>query len=536
MALTGESVRVSLKKDYALLVNDTEKSGFAEIEVDGSAHAFITLPDGKTAPASDYVMPAALPYVLDAQRFASLTPDDRRTFLYGLMGLSADGPEVKARLLAKNCDEARVDLILPLMRSGFDAAHKEAQNRTREAKGEWKAATGEQYGEKKAETWHPEAVEAFDAAAIAELQERLAATDQGLDAANQRMGMLNAEAKRHAESASRIAHRREIANRLPRIAEKLARDQVELDRWIEKVAQTRAKAQGGRPEEHHECPGCGALLQIKGKRLVAYEIPEHQADAEAAAQLPEYEKALALMQKSVDAGKRDLAEAAAAKELLRDLEEGPAAPAEAELHAARLHLDDLKAERATYTAQATKLATAERESKQRAAQIEKAKAAHQSVQAWSRIADALAPDGIPGELLAAALEPLNERLFESSTDADWLRPCVAPDMSIGAAYPMQAERPYALLSESEKWRVDAMLAEAISRLSGLGILVLDRFDVLDLPGRSDLIAWLDDLAFSDEIQTAILFGTLKAPPTGLSNFFETIWIDQGVIPQAKQAA
>ena len=101
---------------------------------------------------------------------------------------------------------------------------------------------------------------------------------------------------------------------------------------------------------------------------------------------------------------------------------------------------------------------------------------------------------------------------------------------------MQAERPYALLSESEKWRVDAMLAEAISRLSGLGILVLDRFDVLDLPGRSDLIAWLDDLAFSDEIQTAILFGTLKAPPTGLSNFFETIWIDQGVIPQAKQAA
>ena len=118
MALTGESVRVSLKKDYALLVNDTEKSGFAEIEVDGSAHAFITLPDGKTAPASDYVMPPSLPYVLDAQRFASLTPDERRTFLYGLMGLSADGPEVKARLLAKNCDPEKIEMILPLLRAG----------------------------------------------------------------------------------------------------------------------------------------------------------------------------------------------------------------------------------------------------------------------------------------------------------------------------------------------------------------------------------------------------------------------------------
>ena len=118
MALTGESVRVSLKKDYALLVNDTEKSGFAEIEVDGSAHAFITLPDGKTAPDSGYVMPPALPYVLDAQRFASLTPDERRTFLYGLMGLSADGPEVKARLLAKNCDPEKIEMILPLLRAG----------------------------------------------------------------------------------------------------------------------------------------------------------------------------------------------------------------------------------------------------------------------------------------------------------------------------------------------------------------------------------------------------------------------------------
>lgn len=118
MALTGESVRVSLKKDYALLVNDNEKSGFAEIEVGGSAHAFITLPDGKTAPVSDYAMPPAMPYVLDAQRFASLSPDDRRSFLFGLMGLSADGPQVKERLLAKNCDPEKIEMILPLLRAG----------------------------------------------------------------------------------------------------------------------------------------------------------------------------------------------------------------------------------------------------------------------------------------------------------------------------------------------------------------------------------------------------------------------------------
>ena len=529
MALTGESVRVSLKKDYALLVNDTEKSGFAEIEVDGSAHAFITLPDGKTAPASDYVMAPALPYILDAQRFASLAPDERRTFLFGLMGLSADGQEVKARLLAKHCEPGMVDLILPLMRSGFDAAHKEAQNRAREAKGEWKATTGETYGEKKAETWRPETVQAFDPAELVTLQDRMEATDAGLDAANQRLGMLNAERKRHAEAAGKIGAIKELADRQPRIAEKLAHDQVDLNGWIEKVAATRSAA-GEAFEDLLVCPGCNAGLHLVDGQLGHASPREH--DPEAAAKLPEYEKALALMQKAVDNGRRDLAEATAAKELLADLPEAEAAFTDVEITAGRAHLDDLKAQRSTLTAQAAELVAAKREIELQAGQQAKAKAAHQSVLAWSRIADALAPDGIPGEILAAALEPLNERLFESSTDADWLRPCVAPDMSIGAAYPMQSERPYALLSESERWRVDAMLAEAVSHLSGLGVVCLDRADCLDLQGRADLLAWLDGLVEDKEIETALIFATLKSPPANLPESIGTVWIEGGVIKEA----
>ena len=538
MALTGESVRVSLKKDYALLVNDTEKSGFAEIEVDGSAHAFITLPDGKAAPASDYVMPPSLPYVLDAQRFASLTPDERRTFLYGLMGLSADGPEVKARLLAKNCDAARVDLILPLMRSGFDATHKEAQNRAREAKAEWKATTGETYGEKKAETWRAESGPAFDPAALTTLDDRLNHIITDLDDANQRLGVLQFEQKRHSEAAGKIGALKEMADREVAISERIARDSVEFDSWVERVRDLKKShalkcaefARGATP-----CPDCGSMLVFKDGAVA--HAPMVSGIGDYLARLAEYEKAAELMQRAVANGKRDLDQATNAKKTLADLESiSGTAPTEAEITAARTHLDGLKEERAGVTQAITQMRAIERLGKEAQAKAEKAKAAHQSVQAWSRIADALAPDGIPGEILAAALEPLNERLFESSTDADWLRPCVGPDMSIGAAYPMQSERPYALLSESEKWRVDAMLAEAISRLSGLGVLVLDRFDVLDLQGRGDLIAWLDGLVEGGEIQSAILFGTLKSLPTGLPDAFEAIWIDQGVVEQVKEAA
>ena len=243
----------------------------------------------------------------------------------------------------------------------FETAHNFAMEQAKEFKAVWRSITNETYGQKKAEAWRPEAVEAFDAAAIAELQERLAATDQGLDAANQRMGMLNAEQRRHADEASRYAATKDLANRHPRIADKLLRDQIELDGWIEKVKQTRAAA-GDDREAFLVCPHCDCDVRMVNGKLIPADPQAN--DPEAIANLPEYEKALALMQNAVANGKRDLAESSAAAKLLAELDkDGIAAPTEAELAAARKHLDELKAERATLTEKATKLANAERESK-----------------------------------------------------------------------------------------------------------------------------------------------------------------------------
>ncbi|MDR0703212.1 MAG: hypothetical protein LBF61_12595 [Azoarcus sp.] len=102
-----------------------------------------------------------------------------------------------------------------------------------------------------------------------------------------------------------------------------------------------------------------------------------------------------------------------------------------------------------------------------------------------------------------------------------------------AAYPGLPPRPYALLSESEKWRADAMLAETIANLSKIKLLVLDRFDVLDLKGREDLIAWLDILAQNGEIDTALIFGTLKALPTSLPKTIAAHWIENGFVDKTK---
>ena len=150
------------------------------------------------------------------------------------------------------------------------------------------------------------------------------------------------------------------------------------------------------------------------------------------------------------------------------------------------------------------------------------------------LADALSPNGIPAEMLAEALGPINDRLRQSAALAEWKAVKITANMEV--VIPGLHERPYSLLSESEKWRCDAMLAEAIAFLSGTRLLVLDRFDVLDLQGRGDLLAWLDILASDGEIDTALIFGTLKAAPSNLPETVAAHWIENGVLGQLREAA
>lgn len=81
-----------------------------------------------------------------------------------------------------------------------------------------------------------------------------------------------------------------------------------------------------------------------------------------------------------------------------------------------------------------------------------------------------------------------------------------------------------------------MIAEAIAHLSGLRLLVLDRFDVLDLTGRQDLLYWLNGLAITGSLDTALLFGTLKSIPASLPPSMTAHWIEDGVVGQLKEAA
>lgn len=562
MALTGEPVRVSLKKEYGALLSEGADAGFAEVRFDDDRMCSIVLPGGKGSHAEA----AALPYVLDAQRFARMNDNERRQFLFGLMGVKMDGAAIKERLIAKGFDAAKVDQVMPILRAGFDAASKEAADKARDAKAAWKTVTGgETWGKDKSAAWQPAAVActAEDAEkALVDIRRVIAADDADIGKLQQEIGAGKAEIARRQSAESRRMELHTQAEQIGRIQARLDRDTPELAEWEKKVEETRARA-GGKPNP--KAPGeylLRGLASVTGEFLaLSTEYPEvqwpsdlinraaaHHAeyvklhgdpapanepagpDPEAVADLPKHEQARDLMKSAVANAQRDLEAAKAAKaEYDRILaEQGTALPDVAGLEKT---LREITQRRDQYREEERQTIERARLAAGRDKQIADAARHHADVLAWTDIADALAPDGIPGEILAEALGPINDRLHVSAGFAEWEQVVIHSDMRI--TYGL---RDYALISESEKWRTDAMIAEAVAHISGLKLLVLDRFDVLDMKGREDLLYWLDGMAQDGDIHTALIFGTLKTLPALNFETIDAFWIENGAAGLMKEAA
>jgi hypothetical protein len=174
--------------------------------------------------------------------------------------------------------------------------------------------------------------------------------DEAIEKATAAVGDLSGQEKRYAEQKGRLSELRERAGHYARIQDKLNRDEAELKTWHEKVEETRAKASGtaGKPQTF-TCPCCGVVLEhrLADGALIEYVAPEQKADPEAVEKLPEYEKALSLMESAVANGMRDLAAADSAAKALRELEDsGLADPPDADaITAAKRLLEDLKQKR-----------------------------------------------------------------------------------------------------------------------------------------------------------------------------------------------
>lgn len=549
-ALSGDVSRVALKKEYPSMVSEGAKKGMVAIETDAGT-ASLTLPDGKHVGLTVYT--GALPYLLNPERFAQMKADERRTFLFDLTGLRATPEKIKAMLVARSLDEKKIEKVLPMLRSGFPAAVKFAEDEAREAKGAWKAVTAEQWGKDKAEGWEAE-IPSFDAKRHSDVSEKLKASEGRVAEANTQLGAL--QEKHRAYQASRNAATRsaELAESVTRIESKLETDKANLDAAETTLREAEQRA-GTAPREglvHDLARGVGDFAAIMANSngvagyhqngeiatwdefdltgvanaLQAYEeqfgpLEQKDGDADARARLPDLAKARDLMKRAVENDERDLAAARAATEALK-LQSDVEAVTDEQVNGARTTATAATAQRDALRTELDRLNTAKRAADAAADKTKTAVAHHVDIIQWLDIAGALAPDGIPGEMLAQAIAPINGRLAELAAFAEWAVPALDSDMSIRAD-----GRLYSLLSESEKYRADALFALTIAVLSETRIAFFDRFDVLDLKGRADLLALLDDMATQGEISTALVFGTLKKLPEGLPETIRAHWIENG---------
>lgn len=527
MAFNGQPRRVSLKKEMDKLVTEGAKKGEVRVEWLDEANEVqvcgLALPTGKGSPLTDFPF---LPYVLDASLFASLDAKDRRRVLFDLSGASASPAEVAKRLEAKGLDLKLFEKVKPLLRSGFPAAVDQAKSYASEARGAWKAITGENYGSEKAIDWAPELVATVVTDdQVAEARDALQLLENDLSEAQQTLGA-SKQARQAADGrAQRIAKLRELVELEPRRRNKLTTDEQNQDEWSEKVMAAELASAGSVPHQPLTCPHCQGAVDLQAGTLVVHQPPEQIADEEAARRLPEYRGYLASAQRAVANSQRDLDECLAAAEQIKALEaESADAPSAEAIANGEQAINELRQTRDASRAKLVALQEALEAAAQREASIAKAKAAHQDVVAWTGMADALSPTGIPAEILADAIGPVNDTLKRLSGIAGWSPVEISADIDVTFG-----GRLYGLLSESERWRCDTTIALAIATISGLRLALLDRLDVLDLPSRNQAIALMRAMTSDREIDSVIVAGTLKEPMAKTPEWLQAVWIDGGHI-------
>ncbi|QDJ57287.1 AAA family ATPase [Bordetella hinzii] len=548
LAVLGTPERVGLKKELGALVTEGAKIGAVALDLEAGTVG-ITLPKGTQAGEALVPLSPALPYVLAPERFAAAKPDERRTLLFALSGTNVKADEIERRLLARSCTPELVTQIKPILRSGFGASAEYAKQQATEAKGAWKAATGEQWGSQKAEGWTAQAP-VFDQAALVGDRATLAEVDARIELHTKALGALEQKAAAFAAARNQRAAREAQAAKLPALRQKLEFDQSEHIKLAARVDALQAQAGSGPrvglihdmaicldeayniDKVNAELPGPldMRILQVLDRYEAQYGKLDATGDADAAAALPKAIEARDLMARSVENDRRDIAAAEAAAAQLKDA----GAPEEiqpADVEAARAKVAALRAERKAIDDRVQALLNAKQAATSATERTANAARYHGEVQAWLAIANALSPDGIPGEILAEALQPFNAVLADLADLANWRAPAIDDDMSIS-----WGGRPYRLLSESERWRVDALIGAALAEISGLRCLILDRFDCLDLPGRGDALGLVDALAVERNFDTILMLGTLKSAPAAPSDAFTTYWIEDGTAGQQQLRA
>lgn len=528
MAFLGKPRRVDTKKELGQLLHDGAQKGRISVrfgaEDDG---ADFSIPKGDHV-VSEFAGAESMPFVLDPQLFARITPDARRSFLFNLTGCKASGAAIKEKLLARDIPEGLIEDIAPKLSGGFPAASAMAYDKAKAAKGAWRQVTGQTWGSNVAEDWRAERpdgkcpTEAELQAIMTKQAEAKADVEKGTAC----VGGLDSKRKASESYAQRKQAAEQFAVLLDDRKAYLADTQkvlATLEEALPEMQQNLTEMQAGVVPV--ACPCCAAELTITGQTLTKFAglKADTKAMTDLALRVTETRSTISKEKSELTNAIAAVAESEAAAKQLAAIE------AEKVEVVDQQKIDDATAKLARCREQADALRK-EFNTKQQArvdfSKVEEttkaAAEAHAEVKSWLAVGDALAPDGIPAEILAGALAPVNQSLAVLSGMCGWKPAVINEDMTLS-----YGGRIYELNSESGQWRFDCLMALAIAQISDLKIVVLDRFDVLDQKSRGALLGMLGELGRMGLMHNSIMSGTVKELPR-LPVGVGGVWISGGL--------
>lgn len=518
-AIEGTSPRgVTLKKNFDTLISDgSAGASYCAVTID-STNIRRNTKDGKlAAQKGEPIDTSRLHFSLDAQAFAQLEPDKRRTFLFGLMDVSMSQAAVAAELKEEGIPKFFIDEVVPMLRGGFPGAATYAAEQATIQRGVWRGVTGEKtYGSKIAEGWAAPVPEEVDAAELERAKGIIAAAKVSAATAGEAVIRGNLQRQQRAAAEARRPTEEALAQ-LRADLEAAEAAQVALGEQLE-AARVAASGPSG---VTGPCPCCKALLAVVDGQFVENKSGGGAASPQAIARVQQLAadqrtsmSALLNLRTKVATAESNAAAMlpdAPTDEEIADLEE----QAEQQRH----RLAELEAETRGLIASNERRAAA-------LTLTASAKTAHENVLGWERTRDLLLPEGIPGRIVGKALGPINAKLSGYASATDWKLAQILPGMGI-----TYGGRDYGLCSESEQWRADTMIAAAIAQQAGNGILVLDRMDVLEPSARGQLWGWL--LEDAENWGTVLVAGTLKEPPAALQKAgVQVVWLDDTITAAA----
>lgn len=391
---------------------------------------------------------------------------------------------------------------------GWDAAHKRSQERGAKLKGGWEHVTGEKYGSSKAEGWTHPRLSGQDVT-LADLQQENADLHSELERAIQNQAGDAAQIEMYRQQVERSDEARKefttIDAQQKQLRDQINRLQAELDALPKPEA----------AETMVECPHCkGHLVVVSSTQVRAPTKGLSQEENDSRS------RAIESKRSELSSAQHNLRETdSRSHQLLAVIRAGE--------NAANA-LEEQKSGTVTHeTIADLRSQIGETEQDMRAlSAAEQAAKYHAQVKENQLVIDALAPDGIRNKVLAEKMGNFNSALRQMSEAAGWPAVQIADDLSVTLG-----DRPYILLSESEKFRVRTTLQVALADLDGSDVVIVDAADILDRTGRNGLFKLLN-LSGMRAVVCMTMNQEADVPDLSKAGFGRSYWLTDNTLAPA----